>query len=110
MDLKRRVEELERTIGENNIRLVMPDGSVRLVQAARLLEMGAEAARGAALPADTQAVLDSVADDCLESGNGRMIEAIKAVAAGADLAGLSVAELARLDASEGERTGKETIQ
>jgi hypothetical protein len=50
---------------------------------------------------DTRAVLDSVSDNCLESGYGRMIEAIKALDVGAaQLAEMDPAQIAQLDASE----------
>jgi hypothetical protein len=50
---------------------------------------------------DTRAVLDSVSDDCRESGHDRMIEGVKALAAGAaQLAELDSAQIAALDATE----------
>jgi len=46
-------------------------------------------------------VLASVSDDCLKMGSGYMVQAIKALAAGAaQLAELDPAQLAALDASE----------
>jgi hypothetical protein len=58
--------------------------------------MVSEFASSGALSADTAAVLDSVSNNCLECGHGRMIEVIKVMAAGA----AQLAELAALDASE----------
>lgn len=96
MNLDRRVRELERQMGATAITLRMPDGSTRVVSSRRLLHMVSEASSGGALPADTAAVLDSVSDNCRESGCGRMIEVIKALAEGE----AQLAELAALDASE----------
>jgi hypothetical protein len=98
--LERRLAELERRLGAHKITLWMLDGTTRMVSSRRLLAMVGEADAGA-MKDDTRAVLDSVSDNCLESGNGRMIEAIKALAVGAaQLATLDAAQLAALDASE----------
>jgi len=92
--------ELERTLGSNNIILWMADGTTRTVSSRRLLSMVGETDAGV-MQDDTRAVLDSVSDNCVETGNGRMIEAIKALAAGAaQLAELDTEQLAMLDASE----------
>jgi hypothetical protein len=80
--LERRLGELERGIGANKITLLMADGTTRMVSSWRLLGMFGEAA-ASDMKDDTGAVLDSVSDNCLETGNGRMIEAIKVLAAGA---------------------------
>jgi hypothetical protein len=80
-------------MGATAITLWMRDGSTRVVSSRRLLHMVSEFSSSGALSADTAAVLDSVSDNCLASGNGRMIEVIKVMAAGA-------AQLAALDASE----------
>jgi hypothetical protein len=93
--LERRLAELERTLGADKITLWMADGTTRMVSSRRLLAMVGETGRGP-IKDDTRAVLDSVSDDCMASGNGRLIECIKALAAGE----AQVAELAALDASE----------
>jgi hypothetical protein len=101
MNLEKRLRELERTMGATAITLRMPDGSTRVVSSRRLLHMVSEFSSSGALPADTAAVLDSVSDNCLESGCGRMIEVIKALAAGAaQMAELDSAQIAALDATE----------
>jgi hypothetical protein len=98
--LERRLAELERRLGAHRITLWMSDGTTRMVSSRRLLGMVGEVSAGA-VKDDTRAVLDSVSDNCLESGCGRMIEAIKALAAGAaQLAELDSARLTALDASE----------
>jgi len=78
----------------------MADGTTRMVSSRRLLGMVGEAGT-AAMKDDTRAVLASVSDDCLKMGSGYMVQAIKALAAGAaQLAELDPAQLAALDASE----------
>jgi hypothetical protein len=72
----------------------MRDGSVRTVSSKRLLSMVCEVGRGE-IKADTQLVLDSVSDDCAETGNGRMTEAIRIAAFG------RVQVEAELDSAEG---------
>jgi hypothetical protein len=96
-----RLRQLERKMGATAITLQMADGSTRVVSSRRLLYMVSEASSSGALPADTAAALDSVSDNCLERGHGRIIEAIKALAAGAaQLAESDPAQIAALDASE----------
>ena len=98
--LERRVAELERRLGAHSATLWMADGTTRMVSSRRLLGMVGEAG-AAAMKDDTRAVLDSVSDNCWESGNGHMIEAIKVLAAGAaQLAELDPVRLTALDASE----------
>jgi hypothetical protein len=79
MSLKRRVEELESRQVEEVVRLTMPDGSVRTVQARRLIHIFWELGAGI-VKEDGRAVLDSVDDDCFVSGNGHMVELIKVAA------------------------------
>ena len=98
--LERRLAELERRLGAHRITLWMSDGTTRMVSSRRLLGMVGEVGAGA-MKDDTKAVLDSVSDNCLESGCGRMIEVIKALAAGAaQMAELDSAQIAALDATE----------
>jgi hypothetical protein len=101
MNLDKRLRELERQMGLTAITLRMPDGSTRVVSSRRLLHMVSEAADGGVLPADTAAVIDPISDNSRESGHGRMIEAVKALAAGApQIAELDPTRLAAFDASE----------
>jgi len=91
---------LERRLGAHKITLWMADGTTRMVSSRRLLGMAGETDADA-MKDDTRAVLDSISDDCWESANGRMIEAVKAMAAGAaQLAELDPARLTALDASD----------
>jgi hypothetical protein len=99
-DTSVRVLELERRLGAHKITLWMADATTRVVPSRRLLGMVGEAGTSA-MKDDTRAVLDSVSDDCRESGHDRMIEGVKALAAGAaQLAELDSAQIAALDATE----------
>lgn len=99
-NLVRRLAELERRLGAHSITVWMADGTTYMVSSRRLLDMVGEAGADA-MKDDTRAVLDSVSDNCLESGCGRMIEAIKAMAVGAaQLAELDPERLGELDATE----------
>ena len=99
-NLVQRLAELERRGGAHNITLRMADGTIRMVSGRRLLGMVGEAG-GDAMKDDMRAVLDSVSDDCVETGHGRMIEVIKVMAAGAaQLAELDPSQLAKLDATD----------
>jgi hypothetical protein len=92
--------ELERRLGAHKITLWMADGTTHMVSSRRLLGM-VGAADASDMKDDTRAVLESVADNCWETGNGHMIEAIKVLAAGAaQLAALDPARLTVLDASD----------
>ena len=82
MDLKRRVAQLEANCGGDDIRLQMPDGATRKVSSRRWLGMMQELGQGI-VAEDTKAVIESVSDDCLATGNGRMCEVIKTMAFGA---------------------------
>ena len=82
MNLERRVTELEQTRGGDVITLKMLDGGTRRINSKRLLSMVCEVGRGE-IKADTQLVLDSVSDDCSETGNGYMTQVIRIAAGGA---------------------------
>ena len=69
-------------MGETAISLTMADGSTKTVISRRWLDMLQELGQGI-VAEDTKAVLDSVSDNCLETGNGRMTEVIKVAAFGA---------------------------
>jgi nitrous oxidase accessory protein NosD len=77
-----RVEALERHFSGGDITLVMPDRTIRTISSRRWLDILAELGQGI-LAEDTKAVIDSVADNCFETGNGRMTEVIKVMAFGA---------------------------
>jgi hypothetical protein len=99
-NLSARVRALEQHFGGDDVRLCMADGSRRTVSSKRWLDMLQELGQGI-VAEDTKAVLDSVSDNCLETGNGRMTEVIKVAAFGA-------AQVeAGLDSAEGT---EETIQ
>lgn len=74
-----RLEAIEAHLAGGDVRLTMPDGSVRTVSSRRWLDMMRELGQGI-VAEDTKAVIDSVSDNCLETGNGRMTEVIKVMA------------------------------
>ena len=98
MDQKRRLEELERHLGEGTLKLFMPDGSERTISSGRWFAMMSELGQGI-VAEDTRAVLASVGDDGSE---GRMREVIQCLAVGQ-------AQIAAADAA-GEGMEGEYIQ
>jgi len=93
MNLRRRLEELEKRLVGGEIRLFMPDGSVRTIRESRLTEMIGEALGNFPMRDDTRAVLEAVSDDCASSGKGYLTEFIRVMAA------------ARVTAAESEQQG-----
>ena len=90
MDQKRRLEELERHLGEGTLKLFMPDGSERTISTGRWFAMMDELGKGIIKP-DTADVIAATGDDGSE---GRMREVIQCLAAGQ-------AQIAAADAAEG---------
>jgi len=102
MNLKRRVAELERNMGQTAITLRMADGSTRQVQAGRLFEMLGECGQGV-IKQDLQDVIASVSDNEFEMAGGRLIEVVKAFAVGeVQMAALTPERAAALDRGENE--------
>jgi hypothetical protein len=100
-NLSGRLAALEGHFGGGDVRLTMPDGSVRTVQSRRLIHIFWELCDGV-VSEDGRAVIDSVDDDCQAQGCGHMTELIKVAAFGA-------AQVeAELDSAEG--TEEVTIQ
>jgi hypothetical protein len=77
-----RLEAVETHLAGGDVRLTMPDGSARTVSSRHWLDMMQELGQGI-VAEDTKAVIESVSDDCLATGNGRMCEVIKTMAFGA---------------------------
>ena len=103
MKLSKRIELLERKLSDSEVTLWMANGSRRTVRTKRLIRMIAEILSGS-IAADTQAVIDSVDDNCREVGEGRLPEVLKAIYASrtevakiTDFSMLSDQELAELD-------------
>lgn len=86
MNLKRRLEELEKRMTGGEIRLVMPSGATRTITAKRLVALVGEASRGHFDAEDMRAVFDSSGDNCQETGNGHLVQFIR-VLAGARIEG-----------------------
>jgi hypothetical protein len=76
-----RLEAVEAHFVGGDVRLTMPDGGVRTVQARRLIQILWELGDGI-VKEDGQAVIESVSDDCFVTGNGHMVELIKVAAFG----------------------------
>ena len=92
MKLSKLIELLERKLSDSEVTLWMANGSRRTVRTRRLIRMIAEILSGS-IAADTQAVIDSVDDNCREVGEGRLPEVVQI----ADFSMLSDQELAELD-------------
>ena len=97
MNINSRLKSLEKVLSVGFITLEMPNGRTKKIRGKRILDMLTEMAQGI-IKEDTQAVIDSVTDDCPATGNGHLTEVIKVWHAGNQL--VSPEEAARLDVSE----------
>jgi hypothetical protein len=101
--LSKRIELLEHQFSDSDVTLWMANGSRRTVRTRRLIRMIGEILSGS-IAADTQAVIESVDDNCREVGEGRLPEVLKAIYASraevvkiTDFSMLSDQELAELE-------------
>jgi hypothetical protein len=111
MKLSKRIELLERKLSDSEVTLRMANGSKRTVRTRRLIRMIGEILSGS-IAADTQAVIDSVDDNCREVGEGRLPEVLKTIYASrtevakiTDFSMLSDQGLAELDRIGNKLTG-----
>jgi len=81
MNLKARLEALERQLQTGFVTLQMADGTTRSVRCRRLIDIISEVARGI-VKEDARAIMDAVSDNCPSTGNGFMTDVIRVMHAG----------------------------
>ena len=89
MRIRTRIEILERKYSDTEISFWMADGSVHKVRSKRLFQMISELVSEGPIGADTMAVIDSVRDNCMELGQGRLPEVMKVIYAPCTADGMS---------------------